>query len=464
MLALLALLLAAQPAAATPTVDVFFEGPPDEDHADILYLVYVSKPGTVRVYLPLNSEVRGVYWFAADELRTVDGLALPPRSEWGRHEVRDWRLTSERLEWRDRLYAPIGDDWPVRVPIDGIPETVRNAFAGLLERGYADVPVLEARVDPGLLVVEVRARLVNDHLLMYLVPGYEFNAATYKSDNRYSYYLEPKDYGFVIEQGVNVPTFEPALVAFGLEDLRKYEYWPVKVNYWGWGNEGPPYRHPFLLVPIPPPVRRRRLALLLVAIALLPAAAHANPRILPPSPPPPVFVSQITVLDGGMKGNFHEVHVFVRLWPGTEGTVHVPREARIETAAVVPADAVLSSATAGDVRAWCERNHPPAPETAETTFELPEEVSVITWWDEEFRTRRDLFLESRLGRAVKPLLDGVLALRVRADDDSFLYLDLLVPAGWRYLPLGVTSSLLLRPFGDPIPALVRAGDRWYASY
>jgi len=466
-LALVALLLAAQPAASEPTVDVFFEGPPSEDHADILYLVYVSKPGIIRVYLPLNSEVRGVYWFTADDLSwTPDRLTLPPRSDWDRHRVKDWRLTSERVEWRDRLYAPIGDDWVVRVPVDGIPETVRSAFAGLLERGHADVPVLEARVDPGLLVVEVRARLVNCHLLMYLVPGYRFNVGTYTSGNRHSYHLEPTNRGFVIEQGAPAfPLTGPTLASFGLEDLKKYEYFPVEVDYWGWGRGGPPrHRHLVLLPPIPPPVRRRRLAvLLLLTLALLPTAAHANPRILPPHPPSPVFISQITVVKGKTEGKFHEVHVFVRLWPGTEGTVYVPCAARVRLAAIVPADAVLSSATADEVKAWCERHHPPSPENGRTTFQIPEEVSLITWWEEEFRTRRELLLESNAGRVMRPILDGALALRVRADDDSFLYLDLLVPAEWRYLPLGITPSLLLRPIDDPILALARVGDRWYVS-
>ncbi len=436
-------------------VDVFFEGVPSGDHADLLYLVHVSESDTVRVLLPLNSEVLGVYWFSESELRSSSHgeLKLPPKSEWSKHAVHGWRTTHRRIEWRETgVYVDRG--WYVRVPVEGFPEGVRRAFGDLLDRGYVDVPVLEARVDRGLLVVEVRARAVNGHLLLAGDDGYHLGVSfeNESEDVRDSYVLWVDDGRALLDRGASFEGL--GLCALSLEDLRRGRLEPVTVSRGG--PEVPPShskRRALVLPPVVPPVRRRRWAIVVLfsAVLALPASVHADSL---PLPRPEPLDHQLVVLRDGDRA----VHVLLRLWPGVEGTVYVPRLS-LELAAIVPADIVLTQSSVEDVERWCERYHPPSPPSERASLRLPEWVHVVSMRGLECSTRSEYLLESQLGRILKPLLENALALHVRTDDDAFLYLRL---RSSEYLPIGLTANLLLEGLPRYL-CLVRAGDQWYVG-
>jgi len=456
--ALLALLAAGLCAKNPVWVDVYPERV-GNDRVDLLYLVYVV-PGEVRVALPPDSQIQGAYFFTVEELRRWKPN-LPPRFEWERHRFRGWRLTTGRLEWGNTVSVEPEPEVYVKVPIEGVPEDIREAFAGLLERGRVEFPVLEARVDrKGLLVIEVRARPINGRLILYIDGSGDVEV---KASKGKAYYLNRVRGAFVLLDQPE-PGYSGILISIPMSWLKPKK---PEVNFFMWpsGEKG---RRPVgigLLAPaalLAPALRRRSrrwtlaLALSMLALALLmavPGPVHANPVRRPPHPPASLLNLPVSaVAKQGQSGARY--HVFVRLWPGVETTVYVPASALVR-AAVVPADAVLSARDVNDVLRWCEKHHAfikgePA------RLEISGDVVVIPWWDrkERFRTTPRLLQESLPW--VRGLVRDARAFRVKADDDAFLYLLMRDP---------VVAARIdgLANLGEPIKTVVLAevDGTWY---
>ncbi|WP_456467290.1 hypothetical protein, partial [Methanopyrus sp.] len=454
--ALLALLAAGSCAKNPVWVDVYPERV-GNDRVDLLYLVYVV-PGEVRVALPPDSRVQGAYFFTVEELRGWKPN-LPPRFEWERHRFRGWRLATGRLEWGNTVAVEPAPGVYVKVPIEGVPEDIREAFVGLLERGRVEFPVLEARVDrKGLLVIEVRTRPIDGRLILYINGSGDVEV---EASEGKAYSLNPRRGTFVL---LDYPGYSDTLVSIPLSWLKPKR---PEVKFFIWPGEKEGEKHPVgigLIAPaalLAPALRRRSrrwtvLALPMLALALsiaAPGPVHANPVILPPRPPASLLNLPVSaVVKQGQSGARY--HVFVRLWPGVETTVYAPASALVR-AAVVPADAVLSARDVNDVLRWCEEHHAfikgePA------RLEISGDVLVVWWWDrkERFRTTPRLLQESLPW--VRELARDARAFRVKADDDAFLYLLMRDPV------VAARTDGLANP-GEPMEKVVLAevDGTWY---
>jgi len=462
ILALLALPTAACAAPQNPFIDVYVQGVAS-DHADLLYVVYVTQPGRVTVALPNDAvEVLKVGFIPRREIKWEGygvGAPVPPEDRW--HRV-DYRVvTREVARWGDRIAVYLGHDdvedrtVALEVPVFRVPRELRDAFWGVLERGRMVTKVLEARVtEPGVLLVRLRSPLRNGYLLFWAGKGTDvhFSARCSLTEGTILTSLRelveallsppsPRTRTWTLVPGSADP---PALLAVPVKSLETEL--DTKPLIWPSPFETP--RPGVVWMPPVPPIagrRRRRLALLAALIGVAWAVtglASANPSIPPERLPTPVLSHTAALFRWN-----GEHWLLVRLWPGAEQSVYLPDDAGVKGAWVVPADVVLASAKVEEVYRWAREHGRPVSFQRTRPPGLPDRVLVPTILSRE---PFEVPLES-VGRALpwfaRDRLERLtLEARVRPSDDAFLFVELDRDPG----PVAVTV-----PVNPPVTYLIR---------